>query len=198
MIETERAVAVQNTMIAEKPAAQIANDYIGILACALPRLAIENLVVAPETRAGAGDHQAFARDLGAPAIVKDNVGRARLVPWGRGGIDEVAHRVAGLGPQSQEKPGRKAGRAPGIGLRLAFVGQHGVEDMGAEARLGGVPARAVLITEQRVQPAIAVAALREIVDELHMPAILGQAARQDFIQVERHRVAALQASETMP
>src|SRR5665213_2146048 len=123
-------------MIAEKPAGLVAHDDIRLLAGARPGLLVEHLVIAEEARAGAGDADSLAGDLRTGAVVQDEIGLALGVPRRRGRKDQVTDGVARREPQSQEQPGRQAGRPAGIGLRLVLVGEHGVEDMRAEAGLG--------------------------------------------------------------
>ena len=106
------------------------------------------------------------------------------VPRRRGRIDQVAERVERALAEPQEEPRRQARRAPGIGLRLALVGEHGVEDMRAEAGLGGMAAGAMLVAEEAVQPAVGLAAGAEIIEQLEMPIAARQrravaAARRD-------------------
>src|SRR5579863_2749275 len=115
-------------MIAEKPACLVAYDHIGILLRATTGVCDKHFVVGPEARAGARDLDELARNFGATGIVEHEISRAALMPRGRRGVYEVAHRVIGLGPQPQEEPGREAGRASGIGLRLVLVGENGVEN----------------------------------------------------------------------
>src|SRR5579875_3072894 len=161
-------------MIAEKPACRISDDNIGICAGLCPSRTAEDFAIAPETRAAAGDGDALARDLAARRVAQDEVGRAFGVPRRRGGIDEMGERVVRRRTEPQEEPRREAGRLAGIGLRLAFIGQDGIEDMAAEAGFGAMAARAVLIAEERMEPAVAHPALAEIVEQLHVAAALGQ------------------------
>ena len=62
--------------------------------------------------------------------------------------------------------------------------------MRAKAGLGGVEAGAVLVAEQAVQPAIRVAAIAEIVDQLGMAWNLG-----DIVQVDTTLMIARQITE---
>jgi len=64
--------------------------------------------------------------------------------------------------------------------------------MRAKAGLGGMAALPMTIAEQRVQPAVALAALREIVDQLDMPIAVAKRAR-DVVERQRRRVIAGQA-----
>src|SRR6185312_6804974 len=150
MVEAEGAVAGEQPMIAEEPAGDVAYDHIGTAAGFGAGALVEHLVIAPEERARAGDADALARDLAAAAVVQHEIGRALAVPGGRGRVDQMAERVVRCLAEAQEEPGREARRAPGIGLRLALVGEHRVEDMRAEARLGRMAAVPVLVAEEAV------------------------------------------------
>ena len=66
--------------------------------------------------------------------------------------------------------------------------------MRAEAGLGGVPAAAMAIAEQRVQPAVAGTALGEIVDQLDMAVTLAE-RRRDVVERQRRRMVARQPAE---
>src|SRR6202011_1562710 len=100
--------------------------------------------------------------------------------------------------QSQKQPSRQTRRPSGIGLRLAFVGQHGVEHMSAEAGLGLMPAAALLVAENPGPPAIRAAALGEIVDQLHMAVARRQlGAVDDAVEVDGDGVTAQQPAETV-
>src|SRR3954468_19509546 len=144
MVQTEATVAVYQPMVAEETAGGVANYDIGAAARRRTLGAVERRVIAPEIRAGTGDCQASPCHLAPLPVMQDEFGLAGGVPGCRGGIDEVAERVVRRRAEAQEKPRRQAGRAAGIDLRLGFIGQHGIEDMGAEAGLGGMAAGAVL------------------------------------------------------
>src|SRR5260370_29438324 len=166
MIEAESPVATDQPMIAEKPARRVANHHIGMLTRARPSRGRKRLVIAPEQRPRARDADPLARDLSAAAIVQDEIGLAQRMPWGRSGINQVAKRVIGRLAQTEEQPRRKPRRAPGVRLRLALVGECGVEHMRAETRLRGVTARAVLVAKQSMQPAVGQPPVREVIDPL--------------------------------
>ena len=71
-------------------------------------------------------------------------------------------------PQTEEEPSRKSRRPSGVGLRLALIGERGVEHMGAETCFRGVAAGPMLVSKQSMEPAVGNPAIREIVDQLHM------------------------------
>ncbi len=120
------------------------------------------------------------------------------MPGGRGRIDQVAERVVRRLAEAQEEARRQPRRAAGIGLRLAAIGEHGVEHVRAEAGLRAVPAAAVLVAEEAVQPAVAAAALAEIVDQLEMSVSRGEiGAVDDLVELDRDRLGALQPAEAM-
>ena len=81
-------------------------------------------------------------------------------------IDQHGEAAPAVVAELQEQPRGQARRRPGIGLRLVPVGHGRVENMRAETGFGGVAAGPVLVAEQAVQPAIGLAAVAEIVDQL--------------------------------
>ena len=113
----------------------------------------------------------------------------------------MAERRVGRRPEGEEQAGRETRRAPGVGLRLPVVGQHGVEDVGAEGSLGDVAGGLVLVAEQAVQPAVGLAALGEVVDQLHVapPPISqgGLGAVDEVVDVHQGGVVARQLAEPL-
>src|SRR5208282_4382828 len=111
----------------------------------------------------------------------------------------MAKRVERWRAEAQEKPGREARRRPRIGLRLVLIGEHGVEDVSTEARLGGVSARYILVSEDAVEPAIGFAPFGEIVNELDMAVAAGKfsAAIDKLGKVQGNALAPLQATEAV-
>src|SRR5579883_3200117 len=191
VIEAEAGRRAEQPVIAEEPAGGVANDDIGVG----PRIAalcgIEHLGVAPKERARAWDGDAAAGDLAAGAVVQNEVRRARGVPGRRSRVDEMAERVEGRGAEAEEEPRRQARRPPGIGLRLALVGQRRVENMGAEARLGGVAAVPRFVAEEGMEPAIRLVPRGEVVDELDMAPAAGELLRpQHLVGRKRERAEA--------
>ncbi len=193
VVEAERAVAAQETMITKQAAGRVADDRVGPLSGAGAGVGVEQLAIAEQPRPGTRDRQSGARDLAAEAVVQDDFGRADRPPGERGRVDKVAERIVAAVAEPQEQPGREAGRRAAIGLRLAAINQQRIEYMRAEAGLGGVPAGAMAIAEQRVQPAVAVAALGEIVDQLDMPVI----AAEFVAEAQRGRMVARQPAEAL-
>src|SRR3546814_17683328 len=92
------------------------------------------------------------------AVVQDERRLALRVPGRRGGIYEVAERLVGLRPDGEKEACGEAGRPAGVGLRLALVGQDGVEVLGAMGGPGHVARGLVLEAEKAVQPAVGRAA----------------------------------------
>jgi len=74
-------------------------------------------------------------------------------------------------------------------LRLAAIGERSVEHMRAEACFGAVPAGAVAIAEESMQPAVGLLARIEIVDQLDMAVAAGEFPGRKFGDVERDRDA---------
>src|SRR5437764_12402981 len=99
----------------------------------------------------------------------------------------MAQRIVRCLAKPQEQPGREPRRPADIGLRLVAVDAQRVEDMRAKAGLGGMTAVAVTITEQRVEPAVPVAARGEIVDQLDMPITVAERFRE-LVERQRRRV----------
>src|SRR3546814_10645847 len=116
------------------------------------------------------------------------------VPGRRGGIYEVAERVVGLRPEGEKEACGEAGRPAGVGLRLALVGQDGVEDVGAKGGLGDVARGLVFVAEQAVQPAVGLAARGEVVDQLHV-APFAASAVEEVLEVDEGRVVARQLAQ---
>ena len=157
VVEAERAVAPEQPMIAEKPAGRVADDDIGAVAGARPSRRRRTSRDSARTASPSTGSRPLRARLRAPlASCRMRSVRALRVPRRRGRIDQMAERVvAAPSPRRRKSRVERPGGAAGIGLRLALVGQHGVEDMRAEAGLGGVAAGAVLVAEEPVQPAIA-------------------------------------------
>jgi hypothetical protein len=70
--------------------------------------------------------------------------------------------------------------------------------MGAEARLGRVPAPAVAIAENRVQPPVGLAALGKIIDEFQVSVACPESAgAADLVEVECNPMVARQTAEAV-
>src|SRR5262249_38306342 len=139
--------------------------------------------IAPQKRARTGNCQMSPCYLPAKGIVENDVGRADFSPRLRRRVDQVAQRVVPALSEPQKQPRRQTRRRPRIGLRLVAVGEDRVENMRAKAGLGGVSAGAMTVAEQRVQPAVALAALGKVVDKLDVAMPITECARQ-FVEVE--------------
>ena len=63
---------------------------------------------------------------------------------------------------------RQPRRWTGIGLRFVAIGHRRIEDMGAEARFRDMAGVTVLVAKQRVQPAVSLAAIAKVIDQLGM------------------------------
>src|SRR5437870_12032255 len=100
--------------------------------------------------------------------MQNEIGFAARVPWCRSRINQVAQRVIRRLAQTEEEPSRKSGRPPGVGLRLALIGERGVEHVGAKTGFRGVTAGPMLVSKQSVEPAVGNPAIRAIVNQLHM------------------------------
>src|SRR5438874_11871078 len=102
----------------------------------------------------------------------------------------MAQHVVGAVAEAQKQPGGEAGRAAGIGLRLVAIDEERVEHMRAEAGFGGMTALAVAIAEERVQPAVAAAAVAgKVVDQLDMAVAMAKPTGQ-VVERERGRMVA--------
>src|SRR5262249_26057227 len=114
-------------------------------------------------------------------------------------VDEMAERVEAVAAQPEKEPGGEPRRSAGIALRLALVRQHGIEHVAAEAGIGTMAGLAGFITEETVQPAVRLAALNEVVDELDMaPLGLKRVAVQKLVHVDGELGIAGQAPEAPP
>lgn len=173
MVQAEALVAVHEAVEAEEAAGRVADDDIAGAAHALAVLAGEDFREAPVEGAAAGDfHFRFGDGLSF-RIVKDEERRAFLVPLGRGRIDQVAERIERAilerrSRHAQEEARRQPRRLVGVALRLVLVDHGRVVDMRAENRLGAVAARFLLEASERVEPAIRLAAIAEVVEKFDM------------------------------
>src|SRR5271170_8137150 len=109
MIEAEGSVGAERPVIAEQSTGGIANYRIRAGAGSGAGRRVEQRVVLPQPRARARDCQAFAGDFVTTAIAKDDVGGAVRPPWPRGGIDQLAHRVAAALAEPKEQSRRQPG-----------------------------------------------------------------------------------------
>src|SRR5579884_2950017 len=194
VVEAEGAVAAEEAVVAEQAAGRVADDRVGARAGTLARRWVEDAVVAPQPRSGAGDRQPCPRDLVAGAVMERDFGGAFRAPRLRRRVDQVAQRVVTAVAEPQEQPRRQPRRPPAVALRLAAIGHYRIEDVRAEAAFSAVPAAAMAIAEQRVQPAVAVTAVGEIVDQLGVPVPAAQ-SRAEAAEVDRRRVVARQPPE---
>src|SRR6516164_7431473 len=87
MIETERAGAADEPMIAEEAAGLVADNDVGSRSRSGAGLLVEHRMIVPEPRTRARYHQIGVCDLVSAAVIKSDDGRARRQPWTRHRID---------------------------------------------------------------------------------------------------------------
>src|SRR5512145_400520 len=124
------------------------------------------------------------------------------MPRSRCRIDELAERLATIDVQPQKKPSRESRRRSAIRLRFATIGEDGIEDMHAETGFGRMHALPVVIAKQRVKPAVGAASVAEVVYELHVSVSRWRRMRrvggEEFVDIDRHGMAAWQSAEKAP
>ena len=102
MIEAETVLAVEQTVIAEEPAAEVADYDISALARARPFGSIEGLGKAEVQRAAAGNGDRAGGDFIAVAVMQQQPGIARRVPGRRSRLDQMAQRLQRRWAETQE------------------------------------------------------------------------------------------------
>ena len=90
----------------------------------------------------------------------------RWMPRRRCRIDQHRETAPRPSPSFRNSVVRQAWRRASIGLRFVPIGHQGVEHVRAEAGLRDVAGLPMLVAEQRMQPAIRLAAIAEVVDQL--------------------------------
>src|SRR6516162_11834175 len=97
VIKAEGTVAAEQPVIAEEAAGGVTDNHVSTGAGPGPCRRVESVAVIPQTRAGTGNLQARAGDLGSAAIVQNDLSRAHRPPPARCRIDQLTKRViAGL------------------------------------------------------------------------------------------------------
>src|SRR5690606_10460961 len=158
---------------AEEAAGRVADDDVARAAHLFTVLAGEDFRKAPVEGAAAGDLDLLLGHRLAVRIVQNEKRRAFRVPVGRGRIDQVTERVERAvlerrACNAQEEAGGEPRRLVRVALRLVLVDDGRVVDMRAENRLGAVAAFLLLEAAKRVEPAICLAAIAEVIKKLDM------------------------------
>src|ERR671931_2235723 len=86
----------------------------------------------------------------------------------------------------------------GVGLRLVAIGQDRIENMRAEARLGGVTAISAAVTKKRMEPTVGVNPIAKVVKQFDMAIRAAQRLHAvELVEIERGRVRARQSAKGM-
>src|SRR3569833_1083631 len=179
VIETEGAAFAEEPVITEQAAGHVADHHVCAAARRLACRIIEHLAVTPEQRAAARNGDGALRDLYTVFVIQRQISRGVRMPRRRCRVNEMAKRIGGRLAETQKEPRAQAGRVPGVRLRRGLVPHGHVEDVRAEAGLGDVAGVAVFVTKETVQPAVGLAAAREVIHELDVTI----AARQCLLRM---------------
>src|SRR5580704_6224686 len=168
VIERKATRIIHQSVIAEQTAGDIPYQNVTVDTGSSQRGRTEYRVWPYHDRSGAGDLHRLGGDFVAGAVMQAKLGRRPPMPGGGSRIDQHRETAPCKKAQFKKQGGGETGRRTGIGLRLIAISHRGIEDMRPEAGLGDVAGLPVLVTKQRVQPAIRLAAFAKIVDQLRM------------------------------
>src|SRR5215469_1864107 len=151
VVQAEAAFATLHAMITEESAGFVPHNDIGMGPGARQNLLVEDVLDAPQARAGGRNCHLAMGNL-FPVRCAERKPRLRPgMPSLRDRIDEVAERLPWRRRDPQEQARRQPWRRARIGLRFAAIGEGDVEHVRAEACFGRMAALFVAIAEERMQ-----------------------------------------------